>query len=320
VEDEGSFALAPHAQIVFGAQSEHSSLYAFSPAFEAAPNRAAQTLNSGYGQITGEVLRGLTLTGGLRYDDQSTVGGHVTVQASAAWSLNGGATILRASFGQGFKAPSLYQLYSEYGNLGLKPEQADGWDAGIEQRFLDGRVVVQVTYFGRVTRNLIDFISCYGITTGACATNVVGGYYGNVARARAEGLELGANWRATDRLTLSANYTVDDVEDRSPGSATLGYQLARRPKNTANATASYVWPIRLRTDVALRYAGESFDDDAHGILLKSYILWDLRVSYPLRPNLELYGRIENLTDKHYETVYQYGTLGRAAYGGVRLSF
>jgi vitamin B12 transporter len=47
---------------------------------------------------------------------------------------------------------------------------------------------------------------------------------------------------------------------------------------------------------------------------------DLRASYPLRDNIELYGRIENLTDKHYETTHQYGTLGRAAYGGVRLSF
>ncbi len=84
--------------------------------------------------------------------------------------------------------------------------------------------------------------------------------------------------------------------------------------------ASYVWPIKLRTDVAVRYAGDSFDDDAHTIRLKSYTLVDLRVSYPLRSDLELYGRIENLTDQHYETIFQYGTLRRAVYGGVKLSF
>jgi vitamin B12 transporter len=59
---------------------------------------------------------------------------------------------------------------------------------------------------------------------------------------------------------------------------------------------------------------------AHTIRLKSYALLDLRVAYPLRDNVELYGRIENLTDRHYETVYQYGTLGRAVYAGARLSF
>ncbi len=230
VEYEGSFAIAPNYQAVFGAQSEQSSLFAWSPGFEAAPNRAHDTINSGYGQITGEVVPGLTLTGGVRYDEQSNIGDHVTGQASAAWSLNGGNTILRASFGQGFKAPSLYQLYSEFGNLALKPEQANGWDAGVEQHFLDGRVVVQATYFGRVTRNLIDFVSCFGVTAGACATNVSGGFYANVARAEAEGVELQASWRATQRLELSANYTLDDVEDRSPGSPPRGFSSRGGPR------------------------------------------------------------------------------------------
>ena len=180
---------------------------------------------------------------------------------------------------------------------------------------------MQATYFGRETKNLIDFVSCFGVLTGGCATHqVFGGFYDNVARADAEGVELEGRWKATDALTFTANYTYDDVEDRSPGSPDKGLQLARRPKNTANLSGAYVWPVKLRTEVAVRYAGTSYDDDAHLNTLKAYTLVDLRASYPLRDNLEVYGRIENLTDKHYETTYQYGTLGRAAYGGVRLSF
>jgi vitamin B12 transporter len=325
VEYEGSYAIAPGYQAVFGAESERSTIDAQSPYYVLnygdLPTKANATVNSGYGQIVGEVVPGLTLTSGVRYDDHSTFGDHVTGQASAAWRLNGGNTILRASFGQGFKAPSLYELYSEYGNAALRPETANGWDAGIEQHFLDGRVVVQATYFGRTTRNLIDFVSCYGVTTGGCAAHqIFGGYYDNVARAQAQGVELQGTWQATKRLSLSANYTFDDTEDRSPGSPTEGLQLARRPKNTANLSAGYLWPIKLRTDLAVRYAGESYNDDAHAILLKSYTLIDLRGSYPLREHLELYGRIENLADRRYETAYEYGTLGRAAYGGVRVTF
>jgi len=318
-EYEGTWAIAKGYQAVFGAQSERSTINSNSPLYPP-PTTAAATIDSGYGQVSGEVLPGLTLTGGGRYDEHSTFGGHATGQASAAWSLNGGATILRASFGQGFKAPSLYELYSQYGNLALQPEQANGWDAGIEQHFLDGRIVLQATYFWRDTRDLIEFVSCYGITTGGCATNTVGGYYDNVSRAVAQGAEVEASWRVTRRLDLSANYTFDDVVDRSPGSPDYGLQLARRPRNTANLNASYAWPIKLRTDLAVRYADRSFDDDAHTTPLQSYVLWDVRVSYPLRHDLELFGRIENLTDKHYETVYEYGTMGRAAYGGVRYSF
>jgi vitamin B12 transporter len=319
VEDEAVFAIAPGYQAVFGAQSARSTIDTASPPF--APRfTAGATLTSGYGQLTGDVLPNLTLTAGGRYDDHTTFGGHATGQASLAWRLNGGDTILRASFGQGFKAPSLFQLYSEFGNLTLRPEEANGWDAGIEQRFLRGRIDLQATYFGRETRDLIDFVSCFGITTGACAGNTVGGFYDNIARASAQGLEVQASWRATDRLTLTGNYTYDHDVDRSPGSPTRGLQLARRPRNTANLAVSYLWPVGLTTAVAARYADRSYDDAANTIPLQSYVLWDVRASYPIGRGLEVYGRIENLTDKHYETTYQYGTLGRAAYAGVRYQF
>ena len=324
VEYEGTYAIAPGYQMVFGAQSERSTINAQSPYyilnFGDLPTKANVTDTSGYGQLTGEVIPGLTLTGGVRYDGNSSFGDHVTGQASAAYKLDDGNTILRASFGQGFKAPSLYQLYSEYGNGALRPETSNAWDAGIEQRFFSGRMVLQATYFGRETKNLIDFVNCPGPDPLCPSHLVFFGVYDNVARAEAEGIELQGTWRATDRLTVTANYTFDDTEDRSPGSDEADKQLARRPKNSANLDAGYLWPIKLRTDVAVRYAGDSFDDDAHAVLLKSYTLLDLRAAYPLRDNLELYGRIENLTDQHYETTYQYGTLGRAAYGGVRVTF
>jgi vitamin B12 transporter len=324
-EYEGAYAIAPGYQAVFGAQNERSTIDSNSPYYELnygdLPTKAHADITSGYGQVSGEVISGLTLTGGVRYDSHSTFGDHVTTQASAAWKLNQGNTILRSSFGQGFKAPSLYQLYSEYGNAALKPETSNGWDAGIEQHFFDSMVVVQATYFGRTTHNLIDFVSCYGVTTGGCATHqTFGGYYDNVARSEAQGIELQGDWKATSALTLAANYTFDDSEDRSPGSLTYGQQLARRPKNSGNLSVTYVWPIKLTTTAAVRYAGQSFDSNASDIVLKSYTLLDLRASYPLRDNLELYGRIENLTDQRYETTYQYGTLGRAGYAGVRLSF
>jgi vitamin B12 transporter len=319
VEYEGAFVIAPGYQAVFGAQSGRSTIDTASPPFSPA-FIAGATQTSGYGQLSADVLPNLTLTAGGRFDDHSTFGGHGTGQASAAWRLNDGDTILRASFGQGFKAPSLYQLYSPYGDLTLRPELANGWDAGIEQKFLRGRIDLQATYFGRETRDLIEFVSCFGITTGACATNTVGGYYANVARASAEGVEIQASWSATDRLTVTANYTYDHDLDRSPGSPTYGNQLARRPRNIANLNASYVWPVRLTTALAVRYADRSFDDPANTIPLKSYVLWDVRASYPVGHGLEIYGRIENLTDKHYETTYEYGTLGRAAYAGVRYQF
>ncbi|MCP6559115.1 TonB-dependent receptor, partial [Klebsiella pneumoniae] len=88
------------------------------PAF----GRGQADLDSAYAQVQWTVLDGLTLTGGLRYDDHAQYGDNLLGQVAGAWALNEGDTVLRASWGQGFRAPGLYELYSEYGNLTLQPE------------------------------------------------------------------------------------------------------------------------------------------------------------------------------------------------------
>jgi vitamin B12 transporter len=244
-------------------------------------------------------------------------GGHSTGAFAAAWSLNGGETILRSSFSQGFKAPSLYQLYSNYGNLALRPEAGESWDAGVEQHAWDQRLMMSATYFQRYSRDLIEFFDCVSLY--ACL-NPSGGYYANIDRAAAHGVELQAALNATDRLTLNGNYTLTDTKDKSPGSSTFGNQLPRRPKEMANLSATYRWTPPLTTSVSVRYAGPSYDDTANQIKLGGYVLADVRVAYAVLERLEVYARVENITDKHYETEYQYGTLGRVAYAGMRATF
>jgi len=328
-EYQGVLAIATGWQAVFGAEAERSEIRVSTPAFSdprspaffppgSPPIRARVTTDSGYGQLRGEVLPGLTLTGGLRYSAHSTFGGHVTGQASAAWALNGGDTVLRASWGSGFKAPSLYQLYSEFGNLGLKPEDADGWDGGVEQFFWRRRAHVQATFFARDTRNLIDFTTCLSLSQPNCGTGRFG-YYNNVARARAWGVELTGGVQLTDALAINVNYTLTDDRNRGAG-ASFGKRLPRQPRNMVNAELSYVWPFSLTTAVALRTASDSFDDAANATRLRGYALVDLRASYPLTPHLEIYGRVENLTDAAYETTFRYGNLRRAGYVGIRATY
>lgn len=322
-EYQGSAELAPGWLATFGAESERSAFRTASPSAydpHPVPTRKTVGINSLYAQVTGEVLTGLTLTGGLRRDDHDTFGEHITGQASAAWSLFDGSTVLRTSWGQGFKAPTLYQLYSFYGNTDVKPEQAEGWDSSVEQRFWQGRAVVQATYFGRDSTNLIGFVSCPSAgRTGRCVTQP-NGYYSNTARAETRGVELSGVVKPVQGLQVAANYTYTDAKDRSPTSINKGRELVRRPRDMANVTASYQLPVGVTAAVAARYAGASFDNTANTNRLKSYTLIDLRASYPLRQGLELYGRVENLFDRNYETAYLYGNLGRAAYAGVRASF
>jgi vitamin B12 transporter len=239
---------------------------------------------------------------------------------AAAWTVAPG-TVVRASFGQGFKAPTLYQLYSEYGNLGLAAEQADAWDLGVEHTVGDGWLMVSATGFGRETENQIDFVSCaFGSPAAICNPGGVArfGYYANTAKTAAHGVELAA---AVERgpFSLDANYTWTHTENRSAG-ANHGKQLARRPEHQANLAATYNWPVGLSTTAAIRHVGASFDNAANSYTLQSHTLLDLRAAYPVSETLEVYGRVDNVLDDSYETARNYGTQGRTATVGVRAKF
>ena len=318
VEYEGSYAIAEGWTAIFGAQSQRESITTSSPAFDlpgTPPTKASDTIDSGYGRLEAQPIHGLNLAAGVRYDDHSTFGGHTVGQASAAWTPNDGQTTFRTSWGQGFKAPSVYELFSIYGDTGLKPEQATGWDAGVEQKLFAGRVDLQATYFQRSTTDLIEFTDC--LPNAPCANGF--GFYENVAKAVADGVELAGDFRPVHGLDISANYTYLHDKNRSPG-PDFNADLARRPSNTANLTTTYVWPVKLSTAIAVRYSGKSYDDDANTILLKGYTLVDLRGSYPLTDHVELYSRVENLFNKAYETAFQFGSPRRAYYGGIRARF
>jgi vitamin B12 transporter len=286
-----------------------------------APVRGTAGITGLYGQVRAEPLHGLTLDVGLRHDDHDRFGGRMLFAAGAVWRLSTG-TILRASYAEGFKAPTLYQLYSEYGNAALDPEQAKGWEAGAEQHLFGDRLVFGATWFERRTRSQIVFNSCSSTSTealcfvpGSTSTRRFG-YYANVSRAEAHGLEAQAAL-TLGAVRLDGNYSWTVAEDRSPGAATFGKWLPRRPRNEANASVSYDWRFGLTTGAALRWSGRSFDNATNTTPLAAYTLVDLRAEYRLSDEIRLFVRAENLFDRSYMTAYRYGTLGRSIYAGIR---
>jgi vitamin B12 transporter len=311
LEYQGIFTASPAFEAVFGAERETSRFRTSS--FGGPVQRARVRLDSFYLQLSGAPVEGLRLTGGIRHDDHQSFGGTTSLAANAAWSLNGGSTVFRASYGEGFKAPSLFQLFSDFGNQALQPERARSYDLGATQRLLGGAIELAATWFRRDVRNQIDFVSCFQNPSPIC-TGRPSGTYDNIRRARASGIEATLGLNPTEALGLRVSYSYVDAENRDTGLA-----LARRPKSSLSALADYRWPVGLATGATLTMIGDSFDNAANTRRLDGYALVDLRASYPLGRGLELYGRVENLFDARYETVFRYGTPGRAAYAGVRLA-
>lgn len=254
---------------------------------------------------------GISAHAGLRRDEHARFGGATSLGADASYRL-GRDFRLRASYGEGFKAPTLFQLLSDFGNTGLVPERSRSFDLGLEWHSRSDPTWGAVTMFRRDSRDLIDFVSCFGVTGGIC-TNRPFGTYANVGRARAQGFEVEFGLAPTAALSTRLAYSFVDATDRGTGA-----DLARRPRHALTGSLDWQTPVLASIGSDVRLVGDSFDDAGNFTRIDGHVLVDLRASVPLGRRLELYGRVENLFDANYVEVAGYGTRGRTAFVGARL--
>lgn len=324
IEAQSGFDIARGWSIIAGAEREWSRFTQSNDyGFGVSTNMGRATLTSFYGQLTATPFANLTVNAGARHDDHNNFGGHTTFAANAAYTPNAGNTVIRASYGEGFKVPSLYQLRSQYGNLALQPESAKSWDVAVVQKGLDGRAQIGITWFRRNTHNLINFVNCIapGDPSALCdypsgfSAFSFDGYYENIGKAVSEGIEAELKLRPVDGLALAMNYSHVKPQDRA-----TGLDLLRRPRDKAYASLDYNWSFGVSTGASISLVGDSADIDDNGKRVQNdgHATVDIRASYPIGHHAELYARIENLFDTRYETVFNYGQPGRAATAGIRL--
>ncbi|MFM7028662.1 MAG: TonB-dependent receptor plug domain-containing protein [Chakrabartia sp.] len=308
-EYRGDWRMISGLRALFGAEHERDQ------SFDGYTS-ARTHVTSVYLQAIANPLPRLTLTSGIRLDDHASFGSHWTPATHLAWQTTP-TTRLRAAYGAGFKAPSLFQLYGYYGNRALQPETADSLELGVDQQWAEGRVALSASYFRRKIKNQIDFISCAGRTTGIC-TDRPDGTYDNRIATRAQGLELSGTAHLTPRLSLQASYGWLKAIDLGTGE-----RLPRRPRHQFSADLDWQAPIGLQLGASLGWTSARPDTDYASyasVMLPGYRLVSLRAAMPLAAGLELFGRVENLFDTPYQLVSGYGTPGRAAYAGVRSRF
>ncbi|MGZ3306655.1 MAG: TonB-dependent receptor plug domain-containing protein, partial [Asticcacaulis sp.] len=290
-----------------GAKYERDEMRIASPsAFDphATPLLKSATLASLYGQFSHDFAGGASVAVSARHDQASSFGGEDIAQASVVIPA-GQYLRLHASAGQGMKVPGLYQLYSDYGTPGLRPEKGLSVDGGADLS-LD-RIHLSATVFTRSVRDLIDFVF-------SCGASQPFGCYANIDRSKASGLELEGRADLTDTLHLRGNYSWLGTRNLSPGLE--GLRLPHTPESMGMFDAAWDASPRLSLGASLRHAAESFDDTYNTRVLKAYSVADLRVSYRLSDGLSLYGRIENATDTQYQTAGGYGQTGRRVWLGI----
>jgi vitamin B12 transporter len=321
-EYQGVVDVSDATQVTFGAETQDSTfrndnfgLFAlFSPPVIGGHDR----LTGYYLQAQSTVFEQLTLTGGVRLDDDDEFGTHTSYKLNAAWNIPDWDATLRGNLGSGFKAPSLFQEFGPNSNpLGaLKPESATGWEVGFDKAFWDNRLRASVTYFERHTANQIDFQNCFTpLDAPGCPTRVaVFGYYENLDKTRTTGVELQLDADLFDTLNVKLNYT--NMSARNVLAAT---DLARRPHDLANAILTWKPWEGVTLGGSVDYEGKRFNDNGNFTPLTSSTTVDLFGAYDLTDQWQFYGRIENLFNDRTEQVTDYGVPGIGAFGGVRVT-
>ncbi|MFZ5908089.1 MAG: TonB-dependent receptor plug domain-containing protein [Nitrospirota bacterium] len=244
--------------------------------------------------------RDLVLNAGLRYDDHETSGSETTCRIGALYSYKPLSIRLRSSYGTGFRAPTLNELFFPfYGNLNLKAEKSTSWEIGIEKDIIPGSLMVSLAYFDQKYKNLIQ-------------TDPVTWSAANIAEAKIRGVETEVSASLTEHLSVHAGYTCLDTEDK-----TTGHALTRRPEDKITVSSQF---SNEKISMVLRYIfiGKRYDAsvDRH---LPSYSLIGLSGSYQADDRLTFFGRIENLFDAEYEEAGGYNTPGFSVSGGMRVS-
>lgn len=300
----GDYLIIGGLALAFGAEHEWSR---FDTTYDA-PRKTSTT--GGYAQIGWE-LGDLAVHLGARHDapedfaNETSFGGDISYGLGDGWRL-------RASVGEGYKAPTLFQLFSDYGNSSLAPESSTSFDIGIEQGQRDDSLHFALTAFRRDSENLIGFAFCAPADEAPICAERPFGFYANTGRARAQGIEAQAGYRLTSSLYVAGVYSLVDTEDRDTGN-----WLARRARHSGTLFADWESDFGLALGADLRIVGDSYDDAGNFTRLDGYEVLDVRASFDLSESVQLFGRVENLLDADYQTVAGYGTPGRGAFAGVR---
>jgi outer membrane receptor protein involved in Fe transport len=233
----------------------------------------------------------------------------VNPKLAASWLLAPG-TRVHGSLGLGFRPPNGFEL-AFTNNPSLKPERTRSVDAGVEQKLLHDRMLLDATYFYNRYYDLI-------VSLGGSLKSLSHYQTANLANSRAYGAEFSAGVRPARCLFLRGSYTfldarilsLEGTQNQAPLPFQVGQPLTRRPKQSGAFIATFTRG-RIAADVTGYFRGKAlFEEPSFGA--SNGLFWDagfanvgFNLNYRLVKGVTAYGHLRNALNRYYEEVFGY---------------
>jgi len=306
-EAQLSWLIASWNQLTAGYELRNDQLDSFDYQYGASAHTAS--LRAYYVQDEINIGDALIVNVGGRHDDHSVYGEKFSPKASARYYVKSTETIVRASYGKSFRAPTFNDLYFNtswgVGNPDLRPESAKEYEGSIEQRIgKEGRVMV--AGFDRKVKDLISWDwSVYPMRVA------------NIGQARIRGLETELGYGVADVLLLKVNYTYTNPVDETTGEK-IYYTI---PKTQVKGSVTAV----VERNVYLTVEGRAVENYVRpGEPAWHYAVCDAKIAekYGKGKGIggEIYFAVLNLFDRKYEVVQGYPMPPKEIRGGVTITF
>ncbi len=248
--------------------------------------------------------------GGFRINTHETFGTYTTFTINPSFKINNQWRVF-GSVASGFKAPSLYQLYSSAGNPDLNPEKSINYEGGIA--FTKGKSNTRVVLFYRDIEKGLDF-------------DYVNFKYFNSGRQQVKGIEWEGIFQMGNKFAITANYTWLDAKENTQSRLntkdTTYHYLLKRPEHKGFVTLQYTPNKKLTLSANALAVSERKDVGGFqqaDVSLDGYIIYGMQASFKPNEKITLFADVQNMFDKIFVDINGFNSMRRNVQGGVRLS-
>lgn len=304
-ESYANIHFTEHMQLVGGVQftdqktdQSYFSLGSYGPYTEALSGDSAHINQiSAYASYLITDLSGFNFEAGLRANHHSLYGNNYTYTINPSFNT-GDHSKLFVNISSAYKIPSLYQLYSEYGNRGLKPESSNTYEIGVQAESNEGTSVFRIAAFKTDITHLIIFYT---------DPNTYASYYVNQDSQHDYGFEIESNMRMGNIADWVSNFSFVDGEGTDDGVKTNN--LYRRPNFTVNSRLNLQPTPQLTLAPSFKYVGERPKGlyDIGPDPMPAYYTIGFFAAYQF-PHARIYADLQNLTNQQYFDIYGYNSM------------